>query len=133
MNRKTTIAFFAVMSIGIATFFISATERNETITKIGDTTIVNTKTIGEKVRGFKGNTPVKIYIKKNKVVKVEALANRESPNFFSKAKSILTSWTGKNVEKARKMEVDAVSGATYSSSALIKNVQLGLEYYKKNK
>lgn len=31
------------------------------------------------------------------------------------------------------MDVDEVSGATYSSAALKKNVKLGLEYYKNNK
>ena len=31
------------------------------------------------------------------------------------------------------MEVDGVSGATYTSKALVKNVQQGLEYYKNKK
>jgi electron transport complex protein RnfG len=31
------------------------------------------------------------------------------------------------------MKVDGVTGATFSSDAVIKNVQLGLEYYQKNK
>ena len=31
------------------------------------------------------------------------------------------------------MEVDAVSGATLSSKALVKNVQEGLKYYKEHK
>lgn len=123
----------SALAIAGTTLFMSAAQDESVITKSGDTTVVNTKTIGGNVKGFKGTTPVKIYIKKNKVVKVEALPNRESPNFFSRAKAILNSWSGKSVDKASKMEVDAVSGATFSSTALIKNVQLGLEYYKKNK
>ena len=133
MKRQGITLFLSAAAIATATLFISATKDDGTITRDGDTTIVNTKTIGSQVRGFKGSTAVKIYIRKNKVLKVEALTNRESPNFFKKTKSLLTAWNGKSVKKAQKMEVDAVSGATYSSNALIKNVQLGLEYYNKQK
>ena len=31
------------------------------------------------------------------------------------------------------MKVDGISGATYSSKALIENVKGGLKYYKENK
>ena len=40
---------------------------------------------------------------------------------------------GKKAKDARNMQVDAVSGATYSSKAVIKNVHLALDYYQKNK
>ncbi|MBR2777881.1 MAG: FMN-binding protein, partial [Prevotella sp.] len=30
-------------------------------------------------------------------------------------------------------QVDAVTGATFSSEAVVKNVQLALDYYQKNK
>ena len=76
---------------------------------------------------------MKIYIRKNKVVKVEALQNRETPKFFAKAKTLLAKYEGKTVSKAAKMNVDGITGATYSSNALKKNVQLGLEYYKTHK
>lgn len=81
----------------------------------------------------KGATPVLIHIEKNKVVKVEALPNRETPKFFARAKAVLQQFEGLTVAKAQKAEVDGVSGATFSSNALTKNVKLGLEYYKKNK
>ncbi|MFC2384267.1 MAG: FMN-binding protein [Hoylesella saccharolytica] len=35
--------------------------------------------------------------------------------------------------KASQIQPDAVTGATFSSDALIKNVHTGLEYYKKHK
>lgn len=123
----------SVLTIAGCVLFTSAMRDEGVMSQSGDTTIVNTKTIGGKVRGFKGSTPVRIYIRKNHVVKVEALPNRESPNFFNRAKAVLDSWNGKPVGKASKLKVDAVSGATYSSDALIKNVQLGLEYYKTKK
>ena len=106
---------------------------SEPITRSSDTTVVNTTEISKTVRGFKGATPVEIYIKKNKIVKVEALPNRETPQYFAKAKVLLKQFEGKTVKKAAQMEVDGVSGATYSSRALIKNVQQGLNYYKSKK
>ena len=53
-------------------------QTNNAITKENDVTIVNTQDIVKDVRGYKGETPVKIYIKKNKVIKVEALPNKHS-------------------------------------------------------
>ena len=79
-----------------------------------------------------GATPVKIYIHKNKIEKIEPLANRETPKYFARAKTLLKQYEGKSVTKATKIEVDGVSGATLSSDALKKNVQLGLTYYKEH-
>ena len=80
-----------------------------------------------------GTTPVKIYIQKNKVVKIEALKNHETPKYFQKVKkNLLDKWNGVKVKDAKKMKVDAVTGATYSSKAVIENVQLGLDYYSKH-
>ena len=42
-------------------------------------------------------------------------------------------WDGMKVKDAVKQQVDGVTGATYSSEAVKKNVQLGLNYYLKNK
>ena len=64
---------------------------------------------------------------------MEALPNRETPQYFAKAKTLLKQFEGKTVKKATQMEVDGVSGATYSSKALIKNVQQGLAYYEDKK
>ena len=91
-------------------------------------------TIGKDVKGYIGPTPLKIYIQKNKVQKIEALKNQETPKYFAKVKrQLLDKWNGKTVNEAMKMKVDGVTGATYSSEAVIKNVRLGLGYYKKNK
>ena len=54
----------------LATFLMSAVQSDETITKEGKTTIVNTTVIGKNIEGYAGPTPVKIYIENNKVVKI---------------------------------------------------------------
>ena len=122
-------ASFALFSLTL----MSASTEDQVITKEDGVTIVNTTSLTKDVKGFKGATPVKIFIKKNKVIKVEALPNRETPKFFARLKDLLTAWDGKSVSKASKTEPDAVSGATYSSNAVIKNVQTGLKYYQDNK
>lgn len=116
----------------VVAFLVSAMPADKVITKEGSTTVVNTTTLAKDVRGFKAATPVKIYIKKNKVVKVEPLKNQETPQYFNKAKTLLTKYEGLTVSKAASAKVDGVTGATFSSKALIKNVQAGLAYYKKN-
>ena len=66
------------------------------------------------------------------MVKIEALKNMETPKYFVKVKkALLEQWNGQKVADAQKLKVDAVTGATMSSDAVIKNVQLGLEYYQK--
>lgn len=116
-----------------AAFIVSGMPADSTMTSKGNTTIVNTTTITKGVKGYKHNTPVKIYIERNRVIKVEALPNQETPKYFEKAKNLLKNYEGKTTRKAEKMSVDAVSGATMSSKALMKNVQAGLEYYRRNK
>ncbi|ADE82807.1 FMN-binding protein [Xylanibacter ruminicola] len=106
---------------------------DDTMTKENGMTVINTTTLGKDVQGFLGTTPVKIYIQKNKVVKIEALKNQETPKYFLKVKkNLLDKWNGVKVKDAKKMKVDAVTGATYSSKAVIENVQLGLDYYSKH-
>lgn len=95
--------------------------------------VITTENIGKKVSGYAGPTPLRITIEKNKIVKVEPLRNQDTPQYFKKAATLLKKYEGKTVDKALKMEVDGVTGATYSSRSLIKNMQLALEYYQKHK
>lgn len=130
--KKNSIIKMGVAVAAVA-FLISAMPADGVITKDGSTTIINTTTLTKNVRGYKSTTPVKIYIKKNRIEKVEALKNQETPKYFVLAKAVLDNYNGKTVTKAEKMSVDAVSGATFSCKALVKNVQAGLKYYKENK
>ena len=107
---------------------------DQTMTKENGVTVINTTTLGKDVQGYLGTTPLKIYIEKNKVVKVEALKNQETPKYFIKVKkALLEKWNGMKVKDAQKLKVDAVTGATYSSNAVIDNVKLGLDYYQSHK
>lgn len=116
-----------------AIFMVSAMPSKNAIKKKGDTYVVNTTSITKKIHGYAGVTPLKIYIAKNKITKIEALPNQESPQFFERAKKLLNKFIGKSVTEVSSMQVDGVSGATYSSQALIKTVKGGVTYYQSNK
>lgn len=94
--------------------------------------VVNTKPLAKDVQGYGGPVPLKIHIKDGRVAAVEAEPNAESPDFFNRAKTLLNHWQNKSVDEAMSEEVDAVSGATFSSKAIIANMQRGLAYAKQH-
>ena len=94
--------------------------------------VVSTKPLAKDVQGYGGPVPLKIHIKDGRVVAVEAEPNAESPDFFNRAKELLNHWQNKSVDEALAEEVDAVSGATFSSRAIMANMQRGLAYAKQH-
>lgn len=96
-------------------------------TEADGTIVVNTTSMGGNITGYAGTVPVEIRIKDGIVVSVDALPNKETPEFFDEAKTLLGNWKGKSISEARRLKVDAVSGATFSSKAIIANVHRGLD------
>ena len=136
MKKKGTKA----MSMAIALLMLAlgagaVVTQQSAMTKQSDGTyIVNTTTLCQNVKGYRGTTPLKIYIKNDKVEKIEAQKNQETPKYFARVKEqMLNMWNGKTVKKAAKMKVNGVTGATMSSDAVKKNVKKGLEYYQAHK
>ena len=77
---------------------------------------------------------IKVIKGKDKIQKIEALANKETPKFFKKVSDgILGKWNGKSVKAAQTLKVDGITGATLSSNAVKENVKRGLAYYVRNK
>ena len=108
-------------------------QKNDTLEVMPDGAfVVNTKPLAKDVQGYGGQVPLKIHIKDGRVAAVEAEPNAESPDFFNRAKTLLNHWQGKSVDEALAEEVDAVSGATFSSKAIIANMQRGLAYAKQH-
>lgn len=131
--KKTIICMFALILLA-ATFQSAAQKGDEVMSKEDGTYVVNTTTLGKDVTGYVSTTPVKIYITKNKVEKIEFLKNQETPKYMARVKkALINKWDGLKVKDAAKQKVDGVTGATFSSDAIIKNVQLGLEYYQQHK
>lgn len=127
------VSMTVLLATGVA---FAAIQQGQVMYKQADGTyVVNTTSLTPNVKGFKGATPLEVYIKNNKVVKVEALPNRESPKFFDRVKQVLLpKFNGMKVAKAAKVQtVDGATGATYSSRAVKENVAAAVAYYKKNK
>lgn len=135
MMKKRLLTLLCAVAIGGTTLLISCTSSDGIMTKKKGVYTVDTTTLSQEVKGFNGPTPLLITIAKDKIVKVEALENSETPGFFQRMKDggMLERWNGKTVDEALSAQVDAVAGATYSSNAVIENVRLGLTYYKEHK
>lgn len=88
--------------------------------------VINTTEAGKDIIGFNGPVPLQIYISEGKVDSVTALPNQETPSFFERAKVLLHSWDGLSIEDAASKQVDAVSGATFSSKAITGNFKAGI-------
>ncbi|MBQ9702397.1 MAG: FMN-binding protein [Bacteroidales bacterium] len=98
------------------------------------TVTINTTTL-KADEGCFGPTPVIIYLDAQEhVSKIEALPNTETPSYWNLVmEKLSTVWNGLPASEAVSLEVDAVSGATYSSEGLISNVRSGLTYYLQSK
>ena len=134
MKKWISMAACLIVVVAAAVMLISFVPGDGVITKENGVYVVNTTKLSPEVRGYMGATPLKIYIKDGKIQKIEALPNDETPQFFEAVKrDLLGAWNGMTVKQALNAQVDAVSGATYSSKAVKENVRLGLEYYNKKK
>lgn len=115
-------------------FFSSFMAGDSTMTKENGVYIINTTELGKEIEGYNGPTPMKVHISKNKVEKIEFLKSMESPKYYAKVKKALQDkWNGLKVKDAKTQKVDIVTGATFSSEAVIKNVQLAIDYYDSHK
>ena len=98
------------------------------------TYVVNTTTLAHDVEGYNGPTPVEIYIKKNKIVKVLLLKSIETPKYNARIKKeLLPQYEGRKISRRKTVAVDGVTGATFTSDAVEENVKRGLEYYWQHK
>lgn len=103
---------------------------SDIITRLADgTEIIHTASLEGSVVGYAGPVPLDIYIKDGVITGIEPLDNVETPGFFRRALPLLDNWLGKTPQQALDTKVDAVTGATYSSTALMSNVDAGLSYY----
>lgn len=135
MKKKMILAGLAVVLVAVSVMGYANLKKPKAMRRTNDGTyIVTTGKIGKNIKGYAGQTPVKVYIKNDAVVKVEALPNEETAGIFSKVREkLLVKWNGMKVEKIVRSDVDGVSGATYSSKAVKENVKCAVKYYLDNK
>lgn len=131
MKRYLIVAFLLLMTSSVLF-------AGDVMTKNTDGTyVVNTSHLCT-AKGYRGTTPLEVYIKNGAVVKVVALKNNETVPYFERIKKfLLPLYEGRKLSKAKKLssetKIDGCTGATYSTKAVQKNIRAAIEYYEKNK
>jgi len=129
---KKTIIIAVIMLLVAGTASLDARTKKSAKKSKGTTTqVIFTGDIANKVIGYNGTTPLNITVKNGVIENIEVLPNQESPSYLKRAKDkVLPQYIGKTVAEAKKLKADVATGATYTSEALIKNIQMGLEQAK---
>ena len=129
---KKTLIIAAIMLLVAGTASLDARTKKKTTAKKANTTqVIFTGDIANKVIGYNGTTPLNITIKNGVIENIEVLPNQESPGYLKRAKEkVLPQYIGKSVAEAKKLNADIATGATYTSKAIIKNIQMGLDQAK---
>ena len=119
------LGFFAVM-FGIDRF------DNNNAQFAGDTTLYTEELCGD-IIGFNGSIPLEISMKDGKIANINILENEETPRFLQHVidANLIEKFYGLTPKEAVELDIDAVSGATYSSTAIIKTVKTRMAIYDK--
>lgn len=119
------LGFFAVM-FGISRF------GNKHAQKAGNETLY-TEEFCKDIIGFNDVIPLEINMKDGKIASINILDNKETPRFLQKVTDaqLVENFYGLTPKEAVNLEIDAVSGATYSSNAIIKSVKTRMAVYEK--
>lgn len=130
-KRKTMVKRFLL----VLTLIAATAATTSPVKKNADGSVtIDTSTL-KTVEGYMGPTPLVIHVDAQGLVsRIEALPNEETPAYWRLAMEGLSkAWDGVPAAEAVKMEVDAVSGATFSSDAIISNVRAGISCYLESK
>lgn len=134
--KKGIISMLGIVTLVVlGVVLINCADKDPVMKKKNGVYTIDTTTLTADVKGFNGPTPLIITIKDDIIIKVEALENQETPKFFEQMKKggMLDRWNGMNVADVPGAAVDVVSGCTYSSNAVIENVNTGVAYYQVHK
>jgi len=118
------LGFFAVM-FGIDRFGNNSRQS-------GDTTLY-TEEYCKDIVGFNDIIPLQINMEDGKIASIVILDNKETPRFLDKVENaaLVERFYGLTPAEAIHLDVDAVSGATYSSDAIIESVKTRMAIYDK--
>lgn len=105
-------------------------EEVETIRPTASGYVVNTTELGKDIIGYVGPTPVEIYVDGDVISKIVPLPNQETPEYYGAVRNsdLFETLDGKTLGEAASAQIDGVSGATYTSRALIGNIRAGVAY-----
>ena len=90
-----------------------------------------TEEFSKDIVGFNDIIPLEINMIDGRIASIEILDNAETPRFLEKVTddNLVEKFYGLTPKEAVDLEIDAVSGATFSSNAIIKSVKTRMEIY----
>ena len=97
-------------------------------------TVLYSSPYSDNVKGFNGPTPLLIALDaEGRIKNVVLLDNQETPNFAQRVVDggLYEAWNGLTVDEALGKDVDAVSGATYTSKSVKNSLVARLKAYQK--
>ncbi|MGL4411580.1 MAG: FMN-binding protein [Bacteroidales bacterium] len=89
--------------------------------------LFNSQEYGSDIWGYYEDVPtIVVTDKSHKIVKVAVVNSFETPSYLNKIyrSGFLKRWNGTDIKDASKRSVDAVTGATLTSEAVIENIKL---------
>lgn len=101
-------------------------------TKLG--TVLYSSPYSDNVKGFNGPTPILIIMDaEDRIQNVVLLDNQETPFYAQRVADggLYSAWNGLTAEEALRKEVDAVSGATYTSNGVKNSLITRLKAYQR--
>ncbi len=94
------------------------------------TRVIYSESLAKDVIGYAGRTPIELHSKDGVITEVKLLENNETPSFFGELleAGYKDLWDGISLGDVTTHNVDAVSGSTMSSLAVIENVKRAAQY-----
>lgn len=107
----------------------------DTVSTLPDGSIViHTAALCPKVEGYAGAVPLDITVTDGRITDIKSLANNESPEYFGQAAEIFRHYIGMDISRPDGLTAaDAVTGATYSSNAIIENIAAAIAWYRERR
>lgn len=95
-------------------------------------TVASSGPFADAIEGYAGTTPLYVYIDTLGVVRsVVSGQNDETPRFYRRVvETIFPQWCGLETGEALTLDIDAVTGATYSSNSIVQNMKAVLAAYQ---
>lgn len=93
---------------------------------------IYTQPLCSEIIGYNDIIPLKITMEKGIISNIEILDNRETPKYLRRVVEggLVEKFYGLTPSEAAEYNVDAISGATFSSNAIVKSVRATMKNYE---
>ena len=93
--------------------------------------VLYTEEFCKDIVGFNDVIPLEINMIDGRIASINILENQETPRFLQRVTddNLVEKFYGLTPKEAIELDIDAVSGATYSSNAIIQSVKTRMEIY----